>query len=94
LFDAVYIPGGAASVDALSGEADAYEFVNEAFRHCKAIAATGAGVDFLNITFAGKAENDKAVITGSGAAGAAKDFIKAIAEHRNWAREAARKVPA
>jgi catalase len=94
LFDAVYIPGGAASADALSGEADAYEFVNEAFRHCKAIAATGAGVDFLNITFAGKAENDKAVITGSGAAGAAKDFIKAIAEHRNWARETARKVPA
>ncbi|HEX9963063.1 MAG TPA: catalase-related domain-containing protein, partial [Pyrinomonadaceae bacterium] len=94
LFDAVYIPGGAASADALSGEADAYEFVNEAFRHCKAIAATGAGVDFLNITFAGKADNDKAVITGSGAAGAAKDFIKAVAEHRNWAREAARKVPA
>jgi catalase len=94
LFDAVYIPGGAASAEALTGEADAYEFVNEAFRHCKAIAATGAGVDFLNVTFAGKAENDQAVITGKNGAGAAQDFIKAIAAHRNWDRETARKVPA
>jgi catalase len=94
LFDAVYIPGGAASADALTGEADAYEFVNEAFRHCKAIAATGAGVDFLNVTFAGKAENDQAVITAKNGAGAAQAFIKAIAAHRNWDRETARKVPA
>ncbi len=93
LFDAVYIPGGEKSVAALSGEADAIHFVNEAFKHCKAISATGDGVNFLNETFAGKAENDKAVITGKNAGNAAADFIKAIAEHRNWERESARKVP-
>ena len=47
LFDAVYIPGGEKNFNALSEEADAIEFVNEAFRHCKAIAATGEGVNFV-----------------------------------------------
>lgn len=91
LFDAVYVPGGAASVEMLSGEADAYQFVDEAYKHCKAIAATGEGADLVNLTFAGKAENDKAVILGDDVAA---DFIKAIAQHRNWERETVRKIPA
>jgi catalase len=91
LFDAVYVPGGAASCATLEGEADAYQFVDEAYRHCKAIAATGEGIQFVRDTFAGKAENDKAVILSDDAAG---DFIKAIAQHRNWERETTRKVPA
>jgi catalase len=95
LWDAVYIPGGEKSVETLLGEADAYEFVNEAFRHCKAIAATGAGVEFVKTTFAGKAENDKAVILNeNGGKDTAQSFIDAIAGHRNWERESARKVPA
>ncbi|MCY7346769.1 MAG: catalase [Pyrinomonadaceae bacterium] len=96
LFDAVYIPGGEQSIAALSEEADAIEFVNEAFRHCKAIAASGAGVNFLKEeTYVRKAANDKAVILNeNGAKDAAQNFIKAIAEHRNWDREKARKVPA
>lgn len=91
LFDAVYVPGGAASVEMLSGEADAYQFVDEAYKHCKAIAATGEGIELIELTFAGKAENDKAVILGDDIA---ENFIKAIAEHRNWERETARKIPA
>jgi catalase len=95
LFDAVYVPGGEQSVATLMEEADAYEFVNEAFRHCKAIAASGAGVEFVNITFAGKAKDDKALIlSDNGAKDAAQSFISAIAAHRNWDREKARKVPA
>jgi len=94
LFDAVYVPGGAASVKALSAEPDAVHFVNEAFKHCKAIALTGDAGGFLDATFAANAEKDEAVITGGKAAQAAADFIKAIAKHRNWARETARKVPA
>ncbi len=92
LFDAVYVPGGAASITALAAEPDAIEFVNEAFRHCKAIAATGEGVNFLKEeTYAGKAKDDKAVLLGDDPTDA---FIKAIAQHRNWEREKARKVPA
>ena len=96
LFDAVYVPGGDASAATLSGEADAVEFVNEAFRHCKAIAASGAGVNFLQEeTYVRKAKDDKAVILGeSGAKDTAQNFIDAIAAHRNWDRETARKVPA
>jgi catalase len=47
LFDAVYVPGGARSVAALVEDRDAVEFVTEAYRHCKAIAATSEGVDLL-----------------------------------------------
>jgi catalase len=95
LFDAVYVPGGKASIDALAQESDAVHFVNEAFKHCKAISATGEGVEFVkNETFAGKDENDKAVILGKTAKETAKPFAAAIAQHRNWERELAKKVPA
>ncbi|MDQ3220404.1 MAG: catalase [Acidobacteriota bacterium] len=94
LFDAVYVPGGAASIKTLNGEADAFHFVDEAYKHCKAIAAVSEGVDFVNDTFAGKADGDKAVILGKNVNSTAADFIKAIAEHRNWEREITRKVPA
>ena len=96
LFDAVYVPGGDQSSATLTTEPDAIEFVNEAFRHCKAIAGSGAGAKFLQAeTYVRKAKDDKAIIlSDSGAKGATDDFIKAIAAHRNWDREKARKVPA
>ena len=93
LFDAVYIPGGEKSAQTLADEPDAIEFVNEAFRHCKAIAGSGAGVKFLKEeTYVGsKSKDDKAILLGDNVT---DDFIKAIANHRNWDREMARKVPA
>jgi len=47
LFDAVYIPGGEQSIETLKGDAKALMFVKEAYLHCKAIAATDAGIDLL-----------------------------------------------
>ncbi len=47
LFDAVYIPGGEQSIEVLKGDAKALMFVKEAYLHCKAIAATDAGIDLL-----------------------------------------------
>lgn len=105
LFDAVYIPGGAESVAALLHEADAVHFVNEAYKHCKAIAATGEGVELLRATYAGaelKAEAEAKGIAGDGliasdaadARKAADDFIAAIAAHRHWSRERKGQVPA
>lgn len=47
LFDAIYLPGGDASVEILLGDAKALIFVQEAFLHCKSIAATDAGVKLL-----------------------------------------------
>ncbi|MGI8812846.1 MAG: catalase [Pyrinomonadaceae bacterium] len=88
LFDAVYVAGGVG----LTQEADAVRFVNEAYRHCKAIGAAGDGVTFVkDLTYAGVGDGqDSAVVLG----GRSADFIAAIAAHRNWDREIARKVPA
>ena len=47
LFDAVFVPGGADSVKTLGQDAMAVLFVTEAYKHCKAVAATGAGIALL-----------------------------------------------
>jgi catalase len=47
LFDAVYVAGGAGSAATLGEDRDAIEFVTDAFRHCKAIGATGEGARLL-----------------------------------------------
>src|SRR5262249_1435718 len=49
LFDAVYVPDGEESVAALKREEEALNFLKEAFKHCKAIAAAGAGVELLQL---------------------------------------------
>jgi catalase len=93
LFDAVYLPGGPQSAATLEEDAGAVLFVREAFKHCKALAATGAGAELLP---EGRSA-DQAILVGEDAqvAKLAPDFILAIARHRNWSREAAgRRVPA
>ncbi|NJB87296.1 catalase [Lewinella marina] len=91
LFDAVYIPGGQKSVDALLKQAKYKKFVNEAFKHCKAIAADGAAVKLLDATHVGDhKKDDKAVFVD----GKPQAFIKAIAQHRNFDRmEVAKMIP-
>ena len=100
LFDAVYVPGGAASVATLKGVAEASNFLKEAFRHCKAIAASGAGVELLEAagltarTSEAKPGDKPALQTGivanrtASPASIGGEFIKAIG-HRYWEREAA-----
>jgi catalase len=92
LFDAVYVAGGEQSVETIGVETRAIEFVEEAYKHCKAIAGTGAAVVFLKATrvSAGIADQDVAVCIGedSGADAVASAFVEAISQHRNWDREA------
>jgi catalase len=90
LFDAVYIPGGEASVNSLTGEQDALEFVQEAFKHCKTIAASGVGTDFLKASIAEKIKSDDAgliVDRDQAIIKTADLFIEAIAKHKHWQRE-------
>jgi len=102
LFDAVYIPAGDKSIAALKENADAIHFINEAYRHCKAIAADGEAIELLNETYVGKKLKEgkpdalAGIITGepSGTGGFTRDFIQAIAAHRFWEREKKDKVPA
>jgi len=83
LFDAIYIPGGAESIEALKKEAKFIKFINEAFKHCKAVAFDNEGLDLIKLTRVHDHLDDKAVHQD----GSAKDFIKSIANHRNWERE-------
>jgi catalase len=98
LFDAVYVAGGEAAAGVLAGSADALHFVDEAFRHCKAIAASGAGRDVLAASYLGlkDASGAPGVVTGDDkqAAKVAAGFVDAIAAHRHWAREQDDRVPA
>ncbi len=103
LYDAVYIPGGLNSVATLAAEPDAIHFLNEAFKHCKAIAADGAAVQVLQETYfakklpktSGKEEAmEKGIIIGDDPGQLANLFTKAIANHRFWDREKPEKVPA
>jgi catalase len=93
LFDAVYVPGGAQSAASLKNLPDAVQFINEAFKHCKAIAADGAGAEFIQITAAGnnihitKKADKTGALNGILINGNANEFIKAIAQHRFWQRE-------
>ncbi|MEO8377176.1 MAG: catalase, partial [Candidatus Sumerlaeota bacterium] len=101
LFDALFIPGGAASANTLAREANAIHFVNETYRHCKAISADREGAEFLMRTQVGVAlqagkESDAKKLAKAGLiiCGTAQDFVEAIAKHRFWNYEAQRLVPA
>ena len=108
LFDAVYVPGGAQSVETLLNEADAVHFINEMYKHCKAIGASGEGVELVDATYVGVIQPEGELVDGtpdlinegvvvskdSRASKIANDFISAIAKHRHWSRELEDLVPA
>ncbi|MBB6126098.1 catalase [Mucilaginibacter lappiensis] len=85
IFDAVYIPAG---TKGLLDNADAIHFINESYRHCKAIAADDDTL--LQETYVAKKLATPGVLVGK----IPKDFIHAIAQHRFWEREKKDKVPA
>ena len=64
LFDAMYIPGGEQSVEVLKGDAKALVFVDEAYLHCKTIAATDAGVQLLLAAHLGQDKKAKSHAEG------------------------------
>jgi catalase len=109
MYDAVYVPGGRSSVDILKSQGEAVHFVNESFKHCKALAAFGEGVELLtgaNLKGVQLATNhdqenmfsDMGVVSARNGASMdafASEFIQAISQHRHWEREAVKdEVPA
>ncbi|WP_437500014.1 catalase [Sorangium sp. So ce1099] len=108
MFDAVFVPGGRASVEALAASGEAVHFINEAFKHCKAIGATGDGVDLLastdiqgvalaDLQATGPLLSDRGVVTSRDPAGLAlfsQELLRAIAQHRHWDREDIAQIPA
>jgi catalase len=107
MYDAVYVPGGKVSIDTLKMQGDAIHFVNEAFRHCKPLGATGEGIQLFKVAnlpeikFTGQESTDKAisnkgVVTSmrGDSSSFTDSFIAAIAKHRHWDREKKEQVPA
>ena len=99
MFDAVYVPGGEKSVEALKQDAEAIQFINDAYKHCKTIAASGAAIELMRAcrtaangeasAQAKDPDSEEGVfINRNGQPGKiANEFIKAIAQHRHWSRE-------
>jgi len=101
LWDAVFVPGGAQSVKALTKMGAALLFVREQYKHAKPICASGDGVAMLES--AGLSGGDPAaakelgVIVGNAAAvqnGIAANFASAIAHGRFFNRADVDAMPA
>ena len=98
LFDGVYVPVTETSIKALVGDPKFVEFLKEAFKHCKPIAATEAGESLKSLFPApqppGKKPSDSpmnGVLLSNDpfTKKVAADFIECIAQHRAWERERA-----
>jgi catalase len=90
-YDAFYTPDGD-SVARLEDEPDYFHFINEGYRHCKALSFAKGAEQLIAGSYLAKEEKDAGVVFES------KDklteaFIKAMKGHRVWDREKARKVP-
>ncbi|MGY4384738.1 catalase [Pedobacter sp. UYP24] len=92
LFDAVYVPGGKASVKAIQAEPNAIHFLNEAYKHCKAIATDDDASLVISATYID--ETEAGIVIDKDEEKLVEKFIKAIANHRFWEREKPRQVPA
>jgi catalase len=86
MYDAVLVPGGAASVQALLQQGAALEFVAEAYRHAKPIGAVGEGVELLRearVPVSDESAADGVVVGQATDVQAFADaFAAAIAQHR------------
>ncbi|GAA3358446.1 catalase [Saccharopolyspora gregorii] len=101
LYDAVIVPGGTDSVQALSKDGYAAHFVAEAFKHAKPVGASDEGLALLQragldfVRHAGEGDNvvsDQGVVTAvPGGAGLPAEFIEefaaVLAGHRVWDRD-------
>jgi catalase len=101
MFDAVLVPGGAASAEALVRDGDAVHYALEAYKHCKTLCVIGEGLQLLRTLGVAVGESSPAVagvLIGRndppGRAQLAQDFVAAIARHRHWTRPNIEAIPA
>jgi catalase len=98
MFDAVFIPGGKDSIEAMKKQGDALHFINEAYKHCKPIGALGEGIELLefssikglNYSNDHETSTDLGVVTSRNPNDLNEfnqSFIQAIAQHRHWMRD-------
>jgi catalase len=100
-YDAVLVPGGATSIQKLSEQGDALHFINEAYRHCKPVAAIGEGSQLLakaqlpdGLEGGEEAERLGVILAEGVGEEFIRRFVAALAQHRFWKRDKRDSVPA
>ncbi|WP_372916884.1 catalase [Salegentibacter sp.] len=102
LYDAIYLPAGEKAINKLRDMPEAVFFLNEAFKHCKPIAADSKPEDsILTETFFWKKIKDQnlpelGVLSNEkeNFIQLSKDFIESIKKSRFWEREKTDDIPA
>jgi catalase len=102
LVDALFVPAGEESIKTLKLTSKAIHFIDEAYLHCKAIATDGSGSELIDMSYIKnylkpQSENleELGLITGNASGKSLSEkFIKAIGNHRFFAREEKGKIPA
>jgi len=92
LFDAVFIPGGIKSIEALSAIPEPAEFVNQTYKHFKPIGASKEAIELLKLTdILSKFHTDgnKEALFSEGVLidKSPDEFTKGVANHRYWNRK-------
>ncbi|WP_294231111.1 catalase [uncultured Chryseobacterium sp.] len=96
-FDALYIAGGKKSAENLLDEENrpgTLLFVNEAYKHCKAICFGSGTDDILKQSNVGSKKHEDPAIISPDQQNADDAFIRAVANHRVWELETERNNPA
>jgi catalase len=93
LFDAIWVAGGE-NAGMWTGEEDAIDFVRDAYKHCKAVGASGDGIRLLQAADIPAARavdpeppDDATILAPAVSAAVARRFIDAMAMHRLWTRQ-------
>ncbi len=88
-FDAVFVAGGEESANRFKLSKDALDFINEAYKHYKAVGAAGEGVEVLLANGILAPDSDPGIIADRDKEkirDIAAEFIQAVAQHRHWGR--------
>jgi catalase len=100
-FDGLFIAGGVKNIAILRNEAKAILFVNETYKHLKALCATGEGSNFIyeclkRAGLTSKAEDILSMSNGivvpsnntkaTAISKLASNFIEIIGQHKHWGR--------
>ncbi|WP_227369800.1 catalase HPII [Halomonas sp. M20] len=83
--DAVIVAGGEGSAQALAGSGLGRYYVQEAYKHLKAIAALGEGRALLDA--AGVPIGEDGIFVEDGVESVFEPFAQAVGEHRVWSRD-------
>ncbi len=86
VYDATLVADGDESAKLLAQHPDAQRFVQETYRHCKALGALGRGQAVLMAAGVPTENGRDGVVVEAKAEALAKNFRTAVAQHRHWQR--------